>query len=188
MNTDFNFYWKRIQKGDQFALEQVYKTSYKVLVYYASEITGQPNLAEEIVHDVFIKIWENRSSLLIQGSFKAYLFQSVHNHSLNSVRQQKTKRESVNTGVTEDTWKFISETYDLHENLIEKIFSDETEMIINGIIEDLPDQCRKVFTMSRYDLLKNEEISARLGITEHTVRSHLYKALHRIEMVLKKVM
>ena len=138
------------------------------------------------MQDVFLKIWQNRSELSIKGSFKAYLFQSVHNHALNVIRQQKTRKESVNLLGTEKTWKFISDTYDLNDNLIERIFSDETEVIIEQIIKKLPEQCRKVFLMSRFESLKNEEIATQLGLSENTVKTHIYRALQKIAFALKK--
>ena len=135
MNLDFDLYWQKIQNGEEYALEKVYKATFRSLVHYASEITGQPQSAEEVVQDVFLKIWQNRSVLSIKGSFKAYLYQSVHNHALNIIRQQKTRKESVNLLSSEKTWQFISDTYDLNDNLIERIFSDETEVIIEQIIK-----------------------------------------------------
>ena len=186
MNLDFELCWQKIQNGEEYALEKVYKAAFRSLVYYASEITGQPQLAEEVVQDVLLKIWQNRSELSIKGSFKAYLFQSVHNHALNVIRQQKTRKESVNLLSSEKTWKFISDTYDLNDNLIDRIFSDETEAIIEQIIKELPEQCRKVFLMSRFESLKNEEIAAQLGLSENTVKTHIYRALQKIAFALKK--
>ncbi|HUX59033.1 MAG TPA: RNA polymerase sigma-70 factor [Bacteroidales bacterium] len=186
MNLDFDLYWDKIQNGDEFALGKVYKTAFRSLVYYASEITGQSQMAEEVVQDVFLKIWQNRSELLIKGSFKAYMFQSVHNHALNVVRQRNTRKESVNQICSEKTWQFISDTYDLNDDLIENIFSDETELIVERIIKELPEQCRKVFLMSRVESLKNEEIARQLGISNNTVRTHVYRALQKISSALKK--
>lgn len=186
MNSDFDLFWQKIQTGDEYALEKIYKAAFRSLVYYASEITGQSQLAEEVVQDVFLKIWQNRSVLSIKGSFKPYLFQSVHNHALNVIRQQKTRKESVNLLSSEKTWKFISDTYDLNDNLIDRIFSDETEAIIEQIIKELPEQCRKVFLMSRFESLKNEEIAAQLGLSENTVKTHIYRALQKIAFGLKK--
>lgn len=186
MNLDFELCWQKIQNGEEYALEKVYKTAFRSLVYYASEITGQAHLSEEVVQDVLLKIWQNRSELSIKGSFKAYLYQSVHNHALNVIRQQKTRKESVNLLSSEKTWKFISETYDLNDDLIDRIFSDETEVIIDQIIKKLPEQCRKVFLMSRFESLKNEEIATQLGISENTVKTHIYRALQKITFALKK--
>jgi RNA polymerase sigma-70 factor (ECF subfamily) len=186
ITLDFDLYWQKIQNGELFALEKVYKTAFQSLVYYAREITGQPELAEEVVQDIFLKIWMLRSELSIKGSFKAYLFQSVHNHSLNAIRQQKTRKESVNLPGSDIIWRFISDNYETDDNLIERIFSDETEIIIERLIKGLPEQCRKIFLMSRYELLNNEEIAIRMGISENTVKTHIYRALQKISIGLNK--
>jgi len=185
MKVAFNHCWQKIKEGEDHALEQVYKTAFRSLVNYASEITGQSDLAEEIVQDVFLKIWQNRSELSIKGSFKAYLYQSVHNHALNVIRQQRTGKESVNTLVPETAWKFISDTYDLNDYLIDRIFADETEMLIEQAIKELPERCRKVFMLSRFDGLKNSEIAAQLGLSENTVKAHIYTALQKIASALR---
>jgi RNA polymerase sigma-70 factor, ECF subfamily len=187
MNIDFDLCWQKIQNGEEYALEKIYKETFRSLVYYAREITGQTQLAEEVVQDVFLKIWQNRSELSIKRSFKSYLFQSVHNHALNVIRQQKTKKESVNLPGSEITWQFISDNYEIDDNLIDRIFSDETELIIEQIINKLPEQCRKVFRMSRFESLTNEEIASQLGLSENTVKTHIYNALQKIAFILKKV-
>jgi RNA polymerase sigma-70 factor, ECF subfamily len=186
MKLVINQCWQKIKKGELNALEQVYKTTYRSLVYYASELTGQANLAEEVVQDVFLNIWQNRSELTINGSFKAYLYQSVHNHALNVIRQQKSKKESVNTLISDNTWEFISETYDLNDNMIDRIYAYETEVRIEQIINSLPEQCRKVFLLSRFECLNNNEIAAHLGLSVNTVRAQIHTALKKIAFALKK--
>jgi RNA polymerase sigma-70 factor, ECF subfamily len=186
MNLDFDIYWNKIKSGDELALEKLYKASFRSLVSYAKDITGQTHLAEEAVQDVFLRIWQTRSELYIKGSFKAYLFKSVHNHALNIVRQYKTSKESVNLLTPEKTWQFISDNYTIDDNLIDRIFADETEAIIEKIIKELPDQCCRVFRMSRFEYLKNEEIAIKLGLSENTVKTHIYRALQKIALELKK--
>jgi RNA polymerase sigma-19 factor, ECF subfamily len=186
MKLDFDLYWDKIRNGDERALETVYKTIFRSLVYYASEITTQSQLAEEVVQDVFLKIWQNRSQLKIQESFKSYIFRTVHNHALNVVRQQNTKKESINQICSETSWQFISDTYDINDDLIEKIFSHDTEILIEKIIRELPEQCRKVFIMSRIESLTNEEIAGKLDLSNNTVKTHIYRALQKISVALKK--
>ncbi|MCE5347351.1 MAG: RNA polymerase sigma-70 factor [Bacteroidales bacterium] len=186
MNINIELCWQKIKNNEVPALEKVYKASFHPLVHYASEITRQPQLAEEIVQDVLLKIWENRSELSINGSFKSYLFQSVHNQALNALRQQKTKKETVNLLSSEGTLQFISDNYDINDDLIEKIYSDETEAIIEHAVDKLPEQCRKVFRMSRFDSLQNGEIASQLGLSENTVKTHIYRALKNITSALKK--
>ena len=186
MDLDFNLYWQKIKNNEESALEKIYKAAYKYLVNYARAITGNVQMAEEVVQDVFLKIWQNRSEISIKVSFKAYLLHSIHNNALNVIRQQKTLKESVNILRPANTWQFISDTYDINDDLIERIFMDETETIIDHAIADLPEQCRKVFCLSRYESLRNEEIAVRLGLAENTVKSHIYNALQKIAFALKK--
>jgi len=184
MIADLNLSWHKIRNGDEHALEEAYKSAFSPLVSYAAGITGQVQLAEEIVQDVFLKIWQDRLKLEVKESFKSYLFKSVHNHSLNAVRQQKTRKESANTITSETTWQFISDNFRIDDDLVERIFSYETEAIVDRTIRDLPDQCRKVFILSRIDSLSNQEIAARLGLSENTIRTHIYKALQKISTAL----
>jgi RNA polymerase sigma-70 factor, ECF subfamily len=188
ITMDFDLYLQRIKNGDELALEKVYKSSYKSLVNYSSDITGNPELAEEVVQDVFLKIWQTRSDLNIKGDFKSYLFRAVHNQSLNILRQIKTRKESVNLTANDKTWQFISENYHVEDFLIEMIFSDETEVIIERSISELPEQCRKVFLLSRIESIDNHKIAELLNLSDNTVRTHIYRALKKIaaDLGLKK--
>ena len=186
MNLDFNIYWQKIQNNEEEALETLYKATFGYLAGYSSEITGNFQLAEEVVQDVFLRLWLNRSELTVNVSFKAYLLQMVHNHSLNVLRQQKTRKESVNLIGSEKTWQFISDTYDLNDNIIERIFTGETEVIIEHAIKELPEQCGRIFRMSRFESMKNGEIATKLCLSENTVKSHIYNALQKIALALKK--
>ena len=185
MNLDLDLCWEKLKNGDQSGLEIIYKSTFRSLVFYAKEITGQSMLAEEVVQDIFLKIWQNRSQLSDIVSFKSYLFKSVHNQALNAVRLQNTRKESVNMPGSDKIWKFISDTYEINENFLERIFSDETESLIEREIQELPEQCRKVFLLSRVELLKNEEIALKLGLSENTIKTHIYRALQKISLALK---
>jgi RNA polymerase sigma-70 factor (ECF subfamily) len=155
-----------------------------MLVSYAADITGQIQTGEEIVQDLFLKIWMQRSELVINGSFRAYLFKAVHNLSLNALRQKNTKKESANTLTPETTWHFIQDTYSTDEDLVEMLFSGETENLIVRAIEELPEQCRRVFLLSRMESMNNSEIALQLAISENTVRAHIYRALKKISAAL----
>lgn len=188
MNLNLDHLWQEIQENNQAALEKLFRIAFKQLVYYAKEITGQHHLGEEIVQDVMMKIWEKRSEISIKGSFRAYLFSSVHNHSLNVLRELNSRKASVNQTCSEKMMEFLSETYCSDDNFIEKIFCDETEIIIETAIKELPEQCREVFCKSRFDKMNNAEIAQQLGISENTVKTHIYRALGKISMALEKKM
>jgi RNA polymerase sigma-70 factor (ECF subfamily) len=184
MDFDIDAYWLRIRDGDEKAFEILYKKLFSSLCLYASHISGDTYISEEIVQDVFLKIYQNRTSIIINGSFKAYIFQSVHNHALNSLRQQKTQKESVNICTSEDIWNFIADNYDVNDNIIGRMISDETENLIKQVINVLPEQCSRIFRMSRFELMTNTEIAKKLKLSEHTVKSHIYRALEKINLAL----
>ncbi len=179
MNLNLDLFWQEIQKDNEAALEKVFRIVFKPLVYYATEITGHSYLAEEIVQDVFMKIWEKRSEISINGSFKAYLYSAVHNKALNTIRELNSRKASVNQPCSEKMMEFLSETFCSDDNFIDKIFCDETEIIIEIAIRELPPQCREVFCKSRFEKMKNSEIAVKMGISENTVKTHIYRALQK---------
>ncbi|MBN2480833.1 MAG: RNA polymerase sigma-70 factor [Bacteroidales bacterium] len=186
MLSDYNQYWQKIRLGDEEALEALYKQSFPHLISYARTITGQLHLAEEIVQDVLLKIWQNRSVIIIQGSFKSYLVKAVHNQALNALRGQKTNKEQINQPSKDELWQFIDENYDHEEPFINHLFADETLNIIKNIVEELPEKRGRIFRMSRFEGLSNREISKILHISENTVKTHIYIALKKISEVLDK--
>lgn len=186
MNPDLDKYWQQIVKDDEKALEGLYKSAFPILVQYAGSITGDHGNAEEVVQDVMLKLWQDRSVIVIQGSFTSYLFRSVHNHALNALRQHNTKRQSVNRPCSEELWEFISNVYELDEMIMDRMVANETNEIIENAVNDLPDQCRKVFRMSRFESLDNKDIATKLGLSENTIKTHIYNALQKIAGVLKR--
>ena len=96
------------------------------------------------------------------------------------------RKETVNILSSEEALQFISDNYENNDYLIEKIFSDETGEIIKQAIDELPEQCRRIFRLSRFDSLSNEEIAAKLGLSENTVKTHIYRALQKITAALEK--
>lgn len=187
MPYDLNKYWKEIRLGDEKALEELYRRAFPALVAYAQTITGHFHLAEEIVQDVLLKIWQNRSIIIIQGSFKTYLIKAIHNQALNKLRQQKTKKKSIIQPGNNDLWQFIAENYDIDEQFISHLFADETLHIIKRAVAELPKKCRQVFCMSRFEGLSNKEISKMLQLSENTIKTHIYIALQKISEVLDKI-
>ncbi len=186
MPHDIDQYWLKIKNGDENALEIVFKEIYKPLCYYSGQLTGNFFLSEEIVQDVLLKIWQNRADLVIRESFRSYLFQMVHNQALNAIRQQKTKKQSVNLPGSEEIWQFIKDTYDDSDSLLEDLLSNETEILIHRAIKELPEKCQRIFRMSRFEMLTNDEIAKVLDISENTVKTHIYRALQKITDILSK--
>ena len=87
---------------------------------------------------------------------------------------------SVNKTISEEEWQFIKDTYQINDFIIENIERNDTDILIRKIIEILPEKCREVFLLSRYENLSNEEIAQKMDISVNTVRAHIYHALEVI--------
>jgi RNA polymerase sigma-70 factor, ECF subfamily len=177
--------WNHIQEGDLKSFEIIYLQFYKPLCLFSFHITKNHELSEELVNDLFLKLWTNRKYIFIKGSVKSYLFQAIHNLSLNLVKGLSTNKVNIHTKVTESHWRFIEETYVVNDFLLENIIAEEIGTKINQVITGLPEQCRDVFILSRFKGKTNQEISNQLNIAENTVRVYIFKALSKIKDVLE---
>jgi len=157
--------------------EKLFREHFTGLCYFARKYTGDLDSAKEVVHSVFIRVWENRLEFDWDKPAKSYLFTSVYNRSLNFVRDNK---------------KFISHDDATARNLIadESVFSDdletaELESRIKSALQLLPEKCREVFEMSRFGGRKYTEIAEQLNISVKTVETHMSKALAVLKEELK---
>src|SRR5436190_14927291 len=125
-----------LSKRDQAAFEQVFKTHFKSLHAYAFTILKDEVEAEEMVQQVFFKLWERTDTLSITGSITAYLYRAVHNESLNYIKHQKV-RSSHRLHV-------VHTMKDQAEHASKKILSKELETKLQGALNELPEQCRTI--------------------------------------------
>jgi RNA polymerase sigma-70 factor, ECF subfamily len=186
MSYRFENYWLKIQKGDENSLKALFTELSQELCSYAYQLTSDRFLSEEVVQDIFIKIWQNRENITFTQSIKAYLYQSVHNTCINILIQKKTKRNSVNVFLSDTSWEIIQESAKINSSFLEKIEAEDTEKLIDQIIQSLPTQCKQVFLLSRFENKSNQEIAATLKISENTVKTHIFRALDKIREALKK--
>jgi RNA polymerase sigma-70 factor, ECF subfamily len=186
MSFDFNFHWQKIKNGDERAFEALFKEMNGSLCYYALQLTNDQFIAQEIVQDVFLKIWQNRNQIVIKGSLKAYLYITTHNIALNTLIKNNNRRNSVSKLISNDLWKNIEATLEMNPFLLEKLEADEINKTIEKAINDLPQQCKEIFLLSRNQNKTNKEIAAILNIAEGTVKSQIFRALEKIETALEK--
>ena len=156
-------------RTDEKVFEQVFKTHFKALHSYAYTILKDDAIAEEMVQNVFFKLWEKKEQLDIQTSLKAYLYKAVYHESLNYLKHQKVK--SVHQA-------YAMHSTDHTSNLAEKkLLQGELENKLQMAMNDLPEQCRTIFQLSRFDELKYREIADTLGLSVKTVENQMGKAL-----------
>lgn len=147
----------------------MFREYFQPLVLYArSIIKSEPN-AEEIVQDLFFGLWKNRKTLEIHTSFSAYLYKAVHNNCLQLLRQEKRK---LNYQQNQAKWNY-QETMSPGEVLQYNELNDK----INRVVEELPENCKTIFKLNRFQGLKYSEIAEKLAISIKTVEANMTKAL-----------
>jgi len=172
-----------LAQKDEAAFEQMFKTHFKRLHAYAFTILRDEIQAEEMVQQVFFKLWERNvrkdsfgETLSMTGSATAYLYRAVHNESLNYIKHQKVRsNHQLNVA-----YSMKNEV----EHPAKKIMAGELEKKIHSALNELPEQCRTIFQMSRFDELKYREIADKLGISVKTVESQMSKALRLLRVKL----
>ena len=184
--NEINEIWLEVKKGSEKAFYTLYTLLFSGLVGYVRQIVKDALIAEELAQDVFIKIWYSRDSINIIGSVQAYIYKMAHHAAINKLQHIATSKNRVNRTVSEEEWQFIRDTYQMDDNIIENIERDDTDKLIRQVIDLLPEKCREVFTLSRFEYMSNNEIAQKMGISVHTVRSHIYHALEIIRENLEK--
>jgi RNA polymerase sigma-70 factor (ECF subfamily) len=187
MSSDFDYYWHKTHKnGDLKAFEWIYKNTFQSLCFYTFQITGDQNLSEEIVQEIFVRVWNERTKIEIKGSFKSYLYQAAHNLAINKLIQRNTQKFSVHKTASNEIWQLIVDNYPYNAFLVEKLEALDTEKIIDQVVNGLPEQCQKIFRLSKYENKPNDEIATLLNISVNTVRTQIYRALEKIKEALEK--
>jgi RNA polymerase sigma-70 factor, ECF subfamily len=175
----------RIIHGDQKAFELLFKLYHAPLCHYAKVYVKHPDIADDIVQDTFIRIWESRSGLDAGQSLKAYLYRSVHNNCINYFRKKK-----VDNRLTEEYHAEILRRIELlernfNESSLERLVAQELELSIQKSIDGLPEQCREVFILSRYCDLSYQQIADKLSVSINTVKTQMSRAMEKIRKNLK---
>jgi RNA polymerase sigma-70 factor, ECF subfamily len=175
---------KKLKQDDGKAFEELFRRYFTPLLNYARFYTGNFHLAEDLVHDVFYKIWEKRRILAVNTSFKSYLYRSVHNNCIQYLRHLKVVKEhSKKQEVKHEEALLMNQLY--FEVGLSKLMEKEIQGLTEEVVGSLPEKTRDIFSMSRNRHQKNSEIAKKLNITEKTVEYHITKALSILRRELK---
>ncbi len=168
--------------GDITAFEIVFKSHYSKLTLYANKFLNDITVSEEIVSESLTFLWEKRDSIIFSTSVTSYLYKMVRNRSLNYLKHKKIENEYVSYLIRN---KLLEELPD-HE--IDPYHEKEMVQQIRLAIDSLPDKCRQVFLMSRFEYLKNREIAERLDISQKTVERQITIALEKLRKSLEYIL
>ncbi|MFA5244397.1 MAG: RNA polymerase sigma-70 factor [Pedobacter sp.] len=171
---------KLIAEGDEFAFRKIFNHYKDKLFNYTYRITDNEGLAEEIVMDAFLKIWCNREDLVYINRFDAYLYTIIRNRAFSAI-----KRRAQETLIITRLSNISSEYQECTE---ETVVYNEYQYILKRAINKLPPQQKLVYSMSREEGLKYEEIADQLNLSKNTVKAHLKKALNTLRLVVSNLL
>lgn len=163
---------QELSQGSEKAFEEAFQLYFKVLAVFAKKFVSDLQVAEDLVQEVFVKLYENRKSVQFHTSLKAFLFQSVRNKCIDHLRSVKSKSNH------HDQIKLsnYAEQFDFTDTMLQA----ELEERIYNAISELPTQCQQIFKMSRLEGKKNQEIAETLKISKRTVETQVSNALKRL--------
>jgi len=163
---------------DKKVFEMVYRRYYKQLFALALRYVEQNEVAEEIVHDTFLKIWKKAEELTVQYSLIGYLCKAVVNSSLNHIKKRKVEQA-----------KQVSYLKVLPDQEAEDEETERQEKMLSELekaMDVLPPKCKEVMLLSRFGKLKQQEIAEQLGISVKTVKNHLTYGFQKLRIELQK--
>jgi RNA polymerase sigma-70 factor (ECF subfamily) len=166
---------QRIKKGDNAAFRELFDAYYKYLTVTAYRYLHESEKAKDIAQDAFVELWNRRETLTITSGVKAYLRQAVVNKCLNYIKREKRLDFSENAMLPE-----TPTTAGATENLE----YEDTRKTIQDAIDGLPERCRIIFCMSRFDEKSHKEIAAELNISTKTIENQITRALKTLRSVL----
>jgi len=166
---------KKIKKGDEKAFELLFYRYYPRLFAFAREVVQSENIANDMVQDVYLKLWEKRGDLR-DISVKNLLYTMVRNQCLNYLRD---RRVINNKKVTLSDMNQIEELYniDFQSKIPDKLLEQQLNEEIQQVMNKLPEKAREVFRLSRIKGLQNKEIAEELNVSQKNVEKHISKAL-----------
>ena len=163
--------------------EQLFRQHYPLLCRIAQGYVRERMVVEEIVDDVFVKFWNNRSQIIIHSSLKDYLVKSTQNSCIDYIRANRKRRR--NTSYIDDEEIVCFSLADLGENPLDYLINAETGQKIMNAIEELPERYRLTFKLNRIDGLSCDQIAKKMSISKNTVKSNLRAAMANLREKLK---
>ena len=164
--------------GSKDAFNTIFQVYYNDLVMFAYTFTRDNNEAEEIVQEVFVKLWIRHEDLKLESSLKSYLLKSVQNRCLDNIRHKKIKEKFAE--MQSDISLLVNDTHNY-------ILYSDLQKHIDQELDKMPVEIAQTFRLSRFAGLKNHEIAQKMNVSQRTVESWISKALQILQKQLKRL-
>ena len=175
-NTFEQILFDKLADGDMSAFTSIFGAYYKDLVMFALTFIKNSDNAEDIVQEIFVRLWEKRRELKLYGSLKSYLLKSVQNHCLDEVRRRKVREHYAGDKEIQPLYTNDNEEYILYNELQDRL---------DDLLRQMPDEVAQTFRKNRFDGLKYHEIAQQMNVSVRTVESRISKALRILHQTLK---
>lgn len=170
----------RIKSDDHSAFSILFRSYYKDLVFYGGSILAEKEVVEDIIQNLFLKLWNDRKQLTIEISLKSFLLKAVKNSCLDEIRH----RDIINKHQ-----EFILQTHSyIGYDTDNYVFQSELRNRLNEAIHKLPQSLKETFELSRIRGMKYKDIAERQNVSVRTVEVRISKALNLLRFFLKDLL
>ena len=167
-------YQRLVSAGNEQAFEKIYNYYHKKLISFSNNYTKSKELAEEVVEDVFVKLWFKRENVAQIENLNVYLYTSIKHQSLNAISKEARRVVTELLEITE--FDVHSEHNTPHDLLV----TSELMQSVQSAINTLPPRCKLIFQLVREDQLKYKEVAAILNISVNTIDAQMAIAVRRL--------
>lgn len=164
------------------AYEELFRRFYRYMVVYANRFVSRKEIAEDLVQELFVNIWESDKQFNSYHGFRTFLYNALRNSCINYLKHEDTELRYIQKMIEEKKEEEAEEISGENYHLVR----EEMYRLLHEAIELLPDKCREVFKL-RLEGKKNEEIAALLHISVETVKTQNKKALRFLREELKNL-
>lgn len=170
---------REVAEGNELAFTRLFELYHRKLGIFVLKLTGNQGMAEEVVQDVFLKIWQQRSTLVTVRNFDTYLFVISRNHTYSLLRKVMAEKRSI------ERWALDIQREGDAESSEPEHLDELYEPIIQAAIAALPPQQQKVYRLKKQDGLKYKQIGELMALSPETVKKHLEAAIRNITAYLQ---
>ena len=181
MNSEEYIVLKRLRDGDIEALDVLYLHYAPKVRDFVFRLLHDATEAEDLTHDIFLRVWEQRQTVGNVLSFKNYLFRMTRNAVFNVFKHRSIEQSYQQRTEVRDGGMVAPEKPD------ERVSTDDLMQLIDLAVSNMPEQRRKVFCMSRYDHMSYNDIARELNISPKTVQYHISGALAELRKLLSAI-
>lgn len=168
---------KCISSGDEKAFLEIFNLYFKSVCRFVEKYVQSKQLSEDLVQEVFIKVWENRNKFSEIQSFRSYLYACAKNHTLNSLK--KAARSEIALGELINSYSIVRSQTE------EKLLDKEYLACFNKVLESLPERTREIFKLCREQKKSYADVAEIMGISKNAVKNHMVHSIKQLKYTVE---